>query len=281
MTKSLKQQLEKFYREYDFAGRILFDPIEFPHQYSRPEDIEVVAFIASCFAYGKVDLFKAVLKRIFAHMGQSPCDFLAAFNVKKQRGLFADMQYRFNRNDDIVCLLYVISRVLRKYGSLEAAFRGRFKETDKNIGNGLSGLVDTLLGIDTTVVYGDAEKRGGFLQFLPSPSRGSACKRMNMFLRWMVRDRDIDFGLWKEIPKNKLVIPLDVHIARISKCLGFTRRATADWKMAVEITESLKAIDPDDPVKYDFALCHQGITRVCSSKRCSECKIDKVLIQKL
>ncbi len=270
---AFKESLERFYKDYDFAGRMRFDPIEFPHQYSRPEDIEVVAFIASCFAYGKVDLFKSVLKRIFAQMGQGPGDFLSAFNVKKQRGLFADIQYRFNRNDDIVCLLYVISRVLKNYGSLEAAFRVRYSESDKNIGNGLSGLVDTLLGIDTTAVYGDVEKRGGFLQFLPSPSRGSACKRMNMFLRWMVRDRDIDFGLWKDIPKNKLVIPLDVHIARISKCLGFTRRSTGDWKMAVEITESLKAIDPDDPIKYDFALCHQGIARICSSKRCSECTL--------
>ena len=96
---------------------------------------------------------------------------------------------------------------------------------------------------------------------------------MNMFLRWMIRDRDIDFGIWKGIPKNKLVIPLDVHIARISRCLGFTLRSTQDWKMAVEITEFLKTMDPEDPVKYDFALCHQGIAGVCSAMHCDECAL--------
>ncbi|HXW68895.1 MAG TPA: TIGR02757 family protein, partial [Dissulfurispiraceae bacterium] len=214
-----------------------------------------------------------VIKALLSRMGPSPRDFLLYFNVRRQRDLFAGLRYRFNRNDDIIGLLYVLSRVIRKYGSLESAFKRHYRKSDSSVEAGLAGVVDILLAVDTSVVYGDDMKRDGLLQFFPSPSRGSACKRMNIFLRWMIRDRDIDFGIWKGIPKNKLVIPLDVHIARISRCLGFTMRSAQDWKMAVEITESLKTFDPEDPLKYDFALCHQGIAGVCSSLRCDECAL--------
>ncbi|MGO9014392.1 MAG: TIGR02757 family protein [Dissulfurispiraceae bacterium] len=273
MTQSLKHKLDRFYSDYDFQGRIAHDPIELPHQYTRPEDIEISGFIASCFAYGKVTLFKPVVKALLSRMGPSPSDFLLHFNVSSQRDLFAGLRYRFNRNDDFIGLLYVLSRVLRKYGSLESAFKQHYRKSDSSVEGGLAGLIDIFLGLDMAAVYGNDMRREGLLQFFPSPSRGSACKRMNMFLRWMIRDRDIDFGIWKGIPKNKLVIPLDVHIARISRCLGFTRRSAQDWKTAVEITESLKTMDPEDPLKYDFALCHQGIAGVCSSMHCAECAL--------
>lgn len=273
MAQSLKHKLDRLYSDYDFKGRIAHDPIELPHQYARPEDIEVSGFIASCFAYGKVELFKPVIRTLLGRMGQSPFDFLLHFNIRADRDVFAGLQYRFNRNDDIIGLLYVLSRVIKKHGSLESVFSRYHRNSDPSIEAGLAGLIDALLGTSTAAVYGDDQKRDGFLQFLPSPARGSACKRMNMFLRWMIRDRDIDFGIWTGISKNKLVIPLDVHIARISRCLGFTRRSGQDWRTAVEITESLKAIDPEDPLKYDFALCHQGIAKVCSARRCSECNL--------
>lgn len=262
MKQSLKDKLNKLYDGYDFKGRVAHDPIELPHQYSRREDIEVSGFIASCFAYGRVDLFKPVIRSLLKRMGQSPYDFLVSFDVRKQSEIFAGLSYRFNKNKDIVTLIHILSTVLKKYGSIESVFKQNYRESDTSIKGGLTGLVDSLLSIDASPA-----------QFFPSPGRGSACKRMNMFLRWMIRDRDIDFGIWSGIPKNKLVIPLDVHIARISKCLGFTGRSTQDWKMAVEITDSLKKLDADDPLKYDFALCHQGIARICSSMRCSECSL--------
>lgn len=273
MTQSLKQKLDSLYNDYDFKGRIAHDPIELPHRYKRPGDIEVSGFIAACFAYGKVELFKPVIKSLLDRMGQSPYDFLLNQDICGKRELFAGLRYRFNRNDDIICLLYVLADVLRKHGSLEAVFKRYFRSTDLSIEAGLTGLTGTLLETDTAAVYGSGIKPKGFLQFFPSPAGGSACKRMNMFLRWMIRDRDIDFGLWTAIPKSKLVIPLDVHIARISRCMGFTLRASQDWKTAVEITESLKKIDSEDPLKYDFALCHQGIARICNSERCDECSL--------
>lgn len=269
--KALKRTLDKFYKEYDFKGRIAFDPIEFPHQYKRPEDIEVAGFIASCFAYGRVDLFKPVVRTIIGAMGESPYEFLLGFNPGKQGPLLKGIQYRFNRNADIICLLHVLGGTLRKYGSMESLFKGHYRESDADIGSGLAGMVDALL--DTPAVCGGNAKAYGFLQFFPSPVKGSACKRMNLFLRWMVRDRDIDFGIWKDIPKNKLIIPLDTHIARIARCLGFTKRASQDWKMAEEITGALKLLDPEDPLKYDFALCHQGISGVCSSLHCGACSL--------
>ncbi len=274
MTPSrLKKVLEKFYREYDFAGRISHDPIRFPHRYENPRDIEVSAFIASSFAYGRVDLFTAVVEKVLSLMGKSPYDFLLAFDAKKNRKFFKGIKYRFNENDDIICLLFLLHRILERYSSLENAFRSFYSPDDPDTGRGLTGLMDSFLKTDTSQVYGKDVRPPGLSQFFPSPAKGSACKRANLFLRWMVRDRDIDFGIWKEMPKSKLIIPLDTHIARISRCLGFTARKSQDWKTAVEVTGALKKLDPEDPMKYDFALCHHGISGLCGrgKENCRTC----------
>ncbi|MBI4685325.1 MAG: TIGR02757 family protein [Nitrospirae bacterium] len=262
----LKQILDRFYSEYDFRDRILHDPIEFPHRYKRVEDIEVTSFLASCFAYGRVDLFRQVIEKIIEKMGCSPYEFLSGFRPKRHGKLFSGIRYRFNRNEDIVCLLNSICHLLKRYGSVEQAFKSFYEDEHNNTGNALTGFVDYLLSIDTREVYGRNIRPDGLVQFFPFPVKGSACKRMNLFLRWMIRDRDIDFGIWKGIPKSKLIIPLDTHIARISRCLGFTFRRSDDWKTAVEITDSLKKLDPEDPLKYDFAICHYGITGLCNPK---------------
>lgn len=267
--RSLKRLLDSLYKGYDFKGRIASDPIEFPHRYTRPRDIEAAGFIASCFAYGRVDLFKPVVRALMGIMGAKPCDFLLGFRPARHASLLKGIRYRFNSNADITCLLHVIGRTLNEHGSLESLFKRHYREDDADIGGGLAGMVDGLLSVDTSAVYGRNIRPSGLVQFFPSPAKGSACKRMNLFLRWMIRDRDIDFGVWKGIPKGKLVIPLDTHIARISRCLGLTRRSAQDWKTAREITGALKVFDPEDPVKYDFALCHQGISGVCSTQRCS------------
>jgi uncharacterized protein (TIGR02757 family) len=271
----LRTILNRFYREYDFRQRVLHDPIEFPHRYKNTGDIEIAGFLACCFAYGRIGLFKPVIDRILSIMGKSPHGFLLDFSIAGQAKRFEGIQYRFNRNQDIICLLYMLHIILRKEGSLESVFIKHFRETDENIGNGLTAMMDRFLSVDTTKIYGRNLKPSGLTQFFPSPAKGSACKRPSLFLRWMVRDKDIDLGIWKNIPKDKLVIPLDTHIMKISQCLGFTARNSADWKTAVEITESLKKFDPVDPLKYDFALCHQGISGICRGERdksvCSGC----------
>ncbi len=268
--REVKRLLNRYYKEYNFRERILHDPIEFPHRYKKPEDIEIAGFIASCFAYGRVGLFKPVIARILSLMGSSPCAFLLEFKAERDGRFFSGIKYRFNKSKDILCLLYVMGEILKKNNSLKNAFKAHYRNEDVNIGNALEGFIDYILGIDTSEVYGKDIKPAGFLQFFPSPAKGSACKRMNLFLRWMIRDRDIDFGIWKGIPKNKLVIPLDTHIARISRCLGFTGRKADNWKTAVEITDALKRLDPEDPLKYDFAMCHYGISGLCGTKASGE-----------
>jgi uncharacterized protein (TIGR02757 family) len=216
-----------------------------------------------------------VVEKILFIMGRSPYDFLVNFNIMKHRKLFAGIKYRFNENKDIVCLLFILHKTLKKYGSIENAFKRFYRTEDDNTGRGLSELIDVFAAIDTSSVYGRNIRPSGLMQFFPSPANGSACKRQNLFLRWMIRDRDIDFGIWKGITANKLIIPLDTHIARISRCLDFTKRKSQDWKMAVEITESLKKFDSIDPLKYDFALCHHGISGICKGRTehtaCRDC----------
>ncbi|BCB95920.1 TIGR02757 family protein [Dissulfurispira thermophila] len=278
---TLKQTLDRLYTTYDFRDRIIHDPIEFPHRYKNPADIEIAGFISSCFAYGRVELFKPVINKVLSKMGESPFIFLRQFNINKQKDLFSGIKYRFNETGDIVCLLYAIHRILKDFGSLETLFKLGYNNSDDKIAAAISYFVSEILRINTTTVYGKNIKTHGFLQFLPSPTKGSSCKRINLFLRWMIRDKDIDFGIWKGIPKNKLVIPLDTHIARISKCLGFTKRSSQDWKTAVEITEALKIFDPEDPLKYDFALCHQGISKLCSKMNCKECDFNYGVVNTL
>ncbi|MBI5102699.1 MAG: TIGR02757 family protein [Nitrospirae bacterium] len=269
----LKKVLDRFYREYDFAGRIMNDPIEFPRRYNDPRDIEVTGFISSALAYGKVQLFRAVLEKIFSVMGVGPCDFILGTDPRKLRRLLRGLKYRFNENDDIICLIHILKEVLLRHGSLEELFMKYYRDEDLNVGQGLSGFMDELTNVDTSVVYGSNLHPPGLMQFFASPRNGSACKRANLYLRWMIRDRDIDLGIWKRVPKNRLVIPLDTHIARISRCLGLSARKSPDWKMAVEITGALRRFDPEDPLKYDFALCHHGISGACKGQKKAEaCK---------
>ncbi|MBI5055645.1 MAG: TIGR02757 family protein [Nitrospirae bacterium] len=285
----LKETLDKFYDEYDFRERIKHDPIEFPHRYSRPEDIEVAGFIASCFAYGKVGLFKPVIEKILKPGGKHPAGFIRDFDLQRDKKSLHGISYRFNKEKDVLCLIYILNQTLGEFGSLKNLFyhsynpsasplaKGRIKEGDEDIGPALSEFVNYLLSIDTSPVYGKNIKPDGVKQLFPSPENGSACKRVNLFLRWMVRRKDIDFGIWNKITPSKLIIPLDVHIARISRCLGLTKRKASDWKTAKEITRALKKFDPDDPLKYDFALCHQGISRMCRGEKfkdtCTACAI--------
>ncbi len=261
-----KEALDELYSTYDFTGRLLHDPIEFPHRYSEAGDIEVAAFISSVLAYGRVTLFKPVIAGILAAMGRSPADFIVHFDPRKSASLFDGISYRFNATEDIVCLVYALSSILRRWGSLEGAFLESYD--GRTVASAITGVTGYVLSLDKSPVYGRDMNPRGFRQFFPSPERGSSCKRMNLFLRWMVRERDIDFGIWKGFSPAGLVIPLDTHVARISRCLGLTARKSRDWKTAEEITAGLRRLDPEDPLKYDFALCHQGIMGLCTDGAC-------------
>jgi uncharacterized protein (TIGR02757 family) len=261
------------YETYDFEARLRHDPIKVPKRYGQKEDAEAAGFIAASLAYGRVSLFLPVIDRVLGRMGSSPHAFLREFDAGKHAGLFSGISYRFSSAEDIAALLYVMGVLLKKYGSIEAAFLRHYSPRDPDTGAALSGLVEETMRIDTTPVYGSNIRPAGFGFFFPSPRGGSACKRLSLFLRWMARRADIDLGLWRGLPPGRLVIPLDTHIARVSRCLGFTGRKSNGWKTAVEITGALKALDPADPLKYDFALCHRGISGVCAEEGCGECEL--------
>lgn len=270
--------LKSLYQNFPHAERIKDDPVELPHRYTDPREIELVGWLAAALAYGRVDLFKAVIEKILALMEGGPYSYLARFDPARERPSFKGIYYRLNTADDLFCFVYMMSQVVQRFGSVGALFRSLYREEEADLGPTLSRFIGVVSSIDSRPVYGKKRIPDGLRQLLSSPEQGSACKRMNLYLRWMVRPSDgIDFGLWTEIPPGKLIIPLDTHIVRISRYLGLTRRKSPDWKMAKEITESLKGFDPVDPLKYDFGLCHLGISGACPIDRdwekCRACSL--------
>jgi uncharacterized protein (TIGR02757 family) len=276
----LRKALERLYETYDFAGRVPHDPIRVPMRYRGRRDKECAAFIAASLAYGRVTLFLPVIEEILSTMGRDPYAFLSEFEAKRQARPFSRITYRFQRPGDVAAFMHILSVLIRRHGSLEAAFLNHYREADPDVGPALSGFMAEALGVDTTPVYGRNLRPYGLKFLFPSPERGGTCKRPALFLRWMVRGSDIDFGLWRRIPEEKLVIPLDTHIARVARCLGLTERKSNGWKTAVEITRSLKNLDPRDPLKYDFALCHRGIEGVCAKHACGKCELDGARLYK-
>ncbi|MBI4715634.1 MAG: TIGR02757 family protein [Nitrospirae bacterium] len=269
--QALSEILEGLCRDSSLRARREEDPVVFPHRYRDPEDIETAGLIAASFAFGRVDLFRPVVEKILVAAGPHPAEFLADFRPgrdgKKLRGLY----YRMVREEDLIRWLAAIGGVLRQYGSLRKLFTAAWLE-EHDPRKMLERVSDRFHSLDPGPrrrhqTTGRPSHTRGFLQLTPSPRNGGACKRWNMYLRWMVRPADgIDFGLWTDIPPSCLIIPLDTHIHRIAGYLGLTSRKNADWKTAEEITAALRAFDPEDPVKYDFALCHVGISGQCPAK---------------
>lgn len=258
------------------------DPLSFCHRYENPEDREIVGLIASCFAYGNVKIILANLERIFGPMGASPRSFVEGFEPREGLQLYAGFKHRFNDARDLCALLLAIRTMLEEADSIREFFLGLYDAAADDIGPSLIAFSEAILAMDFTPVFGKSSipKDSYFPFFFPSPASGSACKRLCMYLRWMVRPDDgIDLGLWHEIPPAKLIIPVDAHIQRICRFLGFTARKQADWRMAREITAALRKLDPLDPAKYDFSICHLGISEKCDGKdltKCLTCAIAQV-----
>jgi uncharacterized protein (TIGR02757 family) len=258
-TASLHSRLEHLYRTFDLS-MLAPDPLEAVRRFSSPEDREVAGLLASVLAYGRAENIVTAVERVFRLMDGAPSGFIRHFDAVRDAARFRSFIYRFSRGTDIACLCFLIQRALHLFGSLERLFARGYRPDHPHTGPALTHFTETLLsfgypGYPDGVIPPDA----GVRYFLPSPRSGSACKRMNLFLRWVVRKDGIDLGLWHSVSPAKLIIPLDTHIARLSRQLGLTTRRHADWKMAEEITGMLRRLDPDDPVKYDLALCHWGM----------------------
>ena len=277
----LKTILEALYRNRSQA-HLANDPLSFCHRYADPRDQEVVGLLAASFAYGNVKIIKRNLARIFEAMGPSPRRFVERFDPAQGARLFAGFKHRFNDGRDLCGLLLACQIMLREAGSVEAWLLRFHNQADPDLTGTLSGFSAAVKALDLSPVFGSGgiPETSYFPFFFPSPASGSACKRLCMYLRWMVRPADgIDLGIWQGISPAQLVIPVDAHIQRICGLLGFSRRKQADWRMACEITARLRELDPADPVKYDFAICHLGISEGCDGKdhlKCAACPIGDI-----
>ena len=175
--------------------------------------------------------------------------------------------HRWTRERDLVALLWVIRQMLDRSGTIEGFFLEGYDEAAADVATALDSFSARAMALDLTAAYGRVPRRPGVSYFFPSPSKGSACKRLNLFLRWMVRHDALDLGVWTRVPPSKLVVPLDTHVIRVGRCLRLTRYTSPGWAMARDITASLKTIDPEDPVRYDFSLCHLGMMNACGFSR--------------
>ncbi|NVO00083.1 MAG: TIGR02757 family protein [Geobacteraceae bacterium] len=277
----LKSTLDALY-ESRSKVHLANDPLSFCHRYDEPQDQEIAGLIASSFAYGNVKIILRNLEFIFSRIGSSPRAFAENFEPHKGLKLFAGFKHRFNDAADLCALLHAIRLMIADSGSIENFFRKGISAESANNSKAMEAFAAAILGFDYTPVFGSrTPPKDSYFAFLfPSPASGSACKRLCMYLRWMVRPSDgIDLGIWKSVNPSQLIIPVDAHIQRICTLLGFTSRKQADWKMACEITAALKKLSPGDPVKYDFSICHIGISEGCSgtyAEMCRQCPISGI-----
>ncbi|MBT0652704.1 TIGR02757 family protein [Geomobilimonas luticola] len=284
-SKNLKTILDGLYAARS-SRHLANDPLSFCHRYPDPADREIVGFIAAAFAYGNVKIILKNLEAVFAPMGPSPRRFVETFEPAGELRSYAGFKHRFNDHRDLCALLLAARTMLEEADSIGDYFLGCYDATAEDITPSLIEFTAALLAMDYTPVFGPAgiPADSYFPFFFPSPAAGSACKRLCMFLRWMVRPADgIDLGLWREVSPSKLVIPVDAHIQRIGRNLGLTFRRQADWRMAREITAALRKLDPADPVKYDFSLCHLGISEGCDGTvrpLCGECPVTTVCTER-
>ncbi|MBI2066783.1 MAG: TIGR02757 family protein [Deltaproteobacteria bacterium] len=247
--------LEKIYAQYD--GRLLTeDPISFVHRYSDSEDQEIVAFLSSLLAFGNVGAIQNSLEKILSPLGPQPARFIRTAQDSEILAMKLP-QHRWVRESDLHSLLILLRVIFHKEGSLKRLFLKGYRPKDPNLLSTLETFCQTLSSLSP-----QKKNSKGFQYFFPLPSRGSACKRLHMFLRWMVRPDDgIDLGLWREIPPSKLIVPLDTHLYQFARKYHLSRLKTANGKMAQEVTSFLRELDPQDPVKYDFAICHYGMEK--------------------
>ncbi len=254
----LREKLDALVSTFDIST-ITPDPLELVLRYTNPLDQEVTGLIAAAFAYGRADTVVANVSRVLNRMQPSPFAYLTTFERTEARTRFAGFTHRFHKTPELVSFLECIAITIANHASLGGLFRKCYREADEDIGPALARFVEVLRAprpTDRALQY-----------LLSSPDDGSACKRMNLFLRWMVRRTSPDLGLWDFVDPAKLVMPVDTHIHRIATFLGINERKSADWKAARQITDRLARFDRADPVRYDFAICRLGILDLCSRKR--------------
>jgi len=267
----LKICLDRLAAQYD-QRYLDTDPLGLVHRYSDPIDVEVAGLIAASLSYGGAGIIRASITDIFDRCGPSPSRFARDLTPDSARRVFAGFKHRWTTGNHVGWLCLAIGDVLNGYGSLGALTMSLYNPAEEDTGGVMSRFAAHLVSSVPQNEWLEGSKVASLSYLIPSPERGSAAKRLAMYFRWMVRGPDgIDFGLWRFIEPSRLVIPVDRHIGRMGRLLGLTRRSVPDWRMALEITGSLRCLDPDDPVRYDFALVRPGITGECTHVKPGDC----------
>lgn len=244
--------LENLYSKYNRREFVHPDPLEFLYCYDSSSDREIVGMVASSLAYGRVTQILRSVSLVLERMGPRPSRFLSDTPGEVLERTFRDFKHRFTTGRELAALLIGMKRAVDRHGSLETCFACGLKESDATVLPALGRFAEELAG----------GTHHPCNMFLPSPAKGSACKRLNLFLRWMVRCDCVDPGGWDRISPSRLIVPLDVHMHRIALKLELTKRRQADMRTALEVTEAFKTIHPLDPVRYDFSLTRLGIRQI-------------------
>lgn len=248
----MKQFLDDAVERYNTPAFIAGDPISIPHRFSRLQDREIMGFWAATLAWGQRKTIIQSAARLAELMDNAPYDFILG-HTEEDRARFLDFKHRTFQVTDTLWFLEFLQQYYRQNASLEDAFARFLSPADETTEKALTGFHH--------LFFADPDAPARTRKHVATPERGSSCKRINMFLRWMVRrdNRGVDFGVWPRIQPRQLVIPLDVHVERVARRLGLLTRRQTDWQAALELTARLQAFDPEDPVKYDFALFGLGV----------------------
>lgn len=250
----IKELLNELANQYNHPQFIQLDPVSIPHQFSKKQDIEISGLFAAVFAWGqRVSILKKA-NELMGRMDGAPHEFVLHHTEKDLKKLEGFVHRTFN-DTDLLYFIHFLKYWYTQSDSLESTFLKSLKKSDLTIEEGLNGFKNEFFSID--FVPHRTKKH------ISSPNQGSACKRLNMYLRWMVRsdEKGVDFGIWKEIKTSQLICPLDLHVCRLARKFGLLEREQNDWKAAIELTENLRLLDAEDPVKYDFALFGAGVER--------------------
>ncbi|HVU01538.1 MAG TPA: TIGR02757 family protein [Polyangiaceae bacterium] len=264
-------------RECDRRARIGADPIGPVRSYERREDLEIAGLVGACLAFGNAKALRAKVEDVFRRLGPNLAaradDELAVFVA------LGGFRHRVYQGEDVARLVIGARRVQRTFGSLERCFAAALARHEDAVRPALAEFVAAIRsagGLDVA-----SGTRRGAAHILSDPAKASGCKRLLLYLRWMVRPDDgVDLGVWKSLSPRILLIPVDTHLYKLGRNLGFTNRKTLTWQTTEEITAALRRLDPDDPVRYDFPLCHLGMLQRCPSRRderrCEGCGMKSV-----
>jgi uncharacterized protein (TIGR02757 family) len=250
-----KKQLDTLYKQFNQTAFIENDPISIPHLFRKKQDVEIAGFFAAVFAWGQRKTIILKCTDLLQRMDNSPHEFITQYQEADLQKLVGFKHRTFN-DTDLLYFVYFLHQWYTKNESLEQAFTKHLQPKDETIENGLNGFNALFFGLS------DVPQRTR--KHIAAPIYKSACKRLNMYLRWMVRkdNQGVDFGIWKTIKTSQLVCPLDLHSGRVARAFALLERTQDDWQAAIELTAALRKLDPKDPVKYDFALFGAGVSRL-------------------